>query len=158
MSQADLSLLEKQLQAKADELARYDREIAERREALEKLKDSERQRPLRSSEEPLRGERPWSFQVLGLRADDRLPTKTFECCDESEALRCYAATTPDPRFPNKQIDLVKFKVRVVCLNAADREAARQLDVRIATARAKFLGGLTLSKEEAKLLENMPVLS
>lgn len=146
------SLEERLAKLEAAEAAMKAREEAlqAREESLLAQKDSSALRPIRPSEAVTIGN-GYKFEVSPANPTDNLPKKEIDCCDESEAIRWYIATTSDPEKPGKQLDPVKYQLKVKCLDprkAADRAAA----LRLAGIRAKAARQGMLTDEEQRLFD------
>jgi hypothetical protein len=125
-------------------------ELLEMQEKMRAAEDSDRLRPVRPSEAVCVGN-GYLFVVTGKKDSDGLPRKEIRCCDESEALRWYVATTPNPKNPTKQVDPVTFHLDVKCMDAT-RNEHRQRDLRLSVLRAKSDRGVPLTPEEQQTLE------
>jgi hypothetical protein len=123
--------------------------LAEKEEALRSNEDSGALRPVRPSEIVCVGE-GFLFEVGPVKADSGLPTKEIACCDETEAIRWYVATTASPENPTKQVDPVKHQLRAVC-NDPSRQDRRRRDLQLAAVRAKAERGNVLTPEEEQML-------
>jgi hypothetical protein len=139
-----------ELAAKEAALAKREKELQEREVAVAAAEDSSKTRPLRATENVYRGEFPYKFQVKSVNNNPAVPTKEIECCDESEAKRWYQVTTPHPKNPTKQIDLVTFPVDVICLSPERAERLGKAK-RIAGISKRLEAGFALSKEDQALL-------
>jgi hypothetical protein len=139
-----------ELAAKEAALAKREKELQEREVAVAAAEDSSKTRPLRATENVYKGEFPYRFQVKSVNNNPEVPTKEIECCDESEAKRWYQVTTPHPKNPTKQIDLVTFPVDVICLSPERAERLGKAK-RIAGVNKRLEAGFALSKEEQALL-------
>jgi hypothetical protein len=140
----------KRLEVAEAALKEREKAVKEQEEALAAQKDSGAQRPIRPSEAVTFGE-GYKFEVGPIAANTGLPRKEIECCDESEALRWYVATTSSPKHPGKQVDPVAFPLQVKCLDPR-REEDRKISLRIAMIRAKSERGNALTKEEESILD------
>jgi hypothetical protein len=140
----------KRLEAAEAALKEREKAVEKQEEALAAQKDSGAQRPIRPSEAVTVGE-GYKFQVGPIAANTGLPTKEIDCCDESEALRWYVATTGHPKNPTKQVDPVSYPLWVKCVDQR-REENRKISLRIAMIRAKSERGNALTQEEESILD------
>jgi hypothetical protein len=131
-------------------LREREKALEAREESLANAKDSGAVRPVRPSEAVCVGE-GYEFEVKPTKADSTLPTKTISCCDESEAIRWYVATTPSPENAGKQVDPVKHPLKATCLDAR-RESQRKQTLMLANLRAKAERGNMLTAQEQAMLD------
>lgn len=151
-AEPQVSLEDRLAKLEAAEAAMKAREeaLTAREESLLAQKDSSALRPIRPSEAVTIGN-GYKFEVSPVNPAHNLPKKEIECCDESEAIRWYVATTSDPEKPGKQLDPVKYQLTVKCLDprkAADRAAA----LKLASIRAKAARQGILTDEEQRLFD------
>lgn len=130
-------------------LAEREKSLTEREESLRSAEDSSAIRPVRPSEVVCVGD-GYLFEVSPVKPESGLPKKEIRCCDESEALRWYVATTASPDNPTKQVDPVKYQLKAVC-NDPTRTHKRQQDLKLAAIRAKAERGNPLTAEEEQAL-------
>lgn len=81
-----------------------------------------------------------------------LPTKTVRCCDESEAIRWYAVTTPHPSQPGKALDTAKY--RCIATNKEEEKRVKRiaLEHRKVYLRNQYKNGSKeLTTEELELI-------
>lgn len=138
------------LEAAEASLREREKEISEREEAIRAQQDSSAVRPVRPSEVVCVGE-GYEFTVSPMKADSPLQSKTIRCCDESEAIRWYVATTQSPENPGKQVDPVKHPLRAVC-NDPKREQRRKEALILSSLRAKAERGNLLTEDEQRMLD------
>jgi hypothetical protein len=114
-------------------------------------------RAVRPSERVLRGD-GYKFTVGPIGKGSSLPIKTIECCDESEALRWYCATTedPDPKKKGKQVDPTHAKLQVECVDPR-RSKSVLTQQRVGYLRRKMEGGQVLTETEEKELQDAGIL-
>jgi hypothetical protein len=155
----DSGSIEKMMQelaAKEAALAKREKELQQREVAVAASEDSSKTRPLRATENVYKGEFPYTFEVRSVNNNPDVPTKQIECCDESEAKRWYQATTPHPKNPTKQIDLVTFPVNVTCLSPERAERLGKAK-RLAGITKRLEAGFALSKEDQALLSEAQLM-
>jgi hypothetical protein len=140
----------RELEAREAAIAKKEKEVADREMAIVAAEDSSKTRPLRATEDVFKGDFPYLFQVKSVNNNPEVKTKTVECCDESEAKRWYQVTTPHPKNPTKQIDLVVYPVDVVCLSP-ERELRFSKEKRLSHALKRLEAGFSISKEDQQLL-------
>jgi hypothetical protein len=147
-----LSLEERLARLEAAEASLREREKAvnEREESLKAAEDSGAVRPVRPSEAVCVGD-GYEFEVSPAKADSTLPAKRIRCCDESEAIRWYVATTASPENAGKQVDPVKHPLRAVCKDPR-RDERRKQALLLASLRAKSERGNMLTEEEQAMLD------
>lgn len=138
------------LEAAEASLKEREKELSDREEAIRARQDSSAVRPVRPSEVVCVGE-GYEFVVSPMKADSPLQAKTIRCCDESEAIRWYVATTQSPENPGKQVDPVKHPLKATC-NDPKREQRRKEALILASLRAKSERGNLLSEPEQELLD------
>lgn len=112
-------------------------------------------RAVRPSERVLKGD-GYKFRVSPMGKNDGLPAKEVECCDESEALRWYCATTEDPKKKGKQVDPTHAKLQVECIDPR-RAKSVQKQQRVSYLRRKIELGQVLTEAEEKELEEAGIL-
>ena len=147
-----------------EDLRDADRLIAEKQAELAKLdamlKDREQKASggIVASGGPLRGN-GYKFRVgpRDQKWSAQLPAEDVEACDESEALRWYAATHQDPEKPGRALDTVKVPLKVEIVGGAEVRAAALRDAhKEATIRAKFNRTGQLAEEEYRWMEERGV--
>ncbi len=95
----------------------------------------------------------YEFEVFCVDATAGLPRKTVRCCDESEAIRWYAQTTPHAKQPGKALDTAKYRCTARCLEEPRRQAKIILEHKKAFLRMQLKnnGAKDMSAEDLRLI-------
>lgn len=108
---------------------------------------------LSNSAKPYAGEAGgYKFQIGPLDSVKypHLRTVTENAVDESEMIRWYAATNEHPPGSKRRLDILKIKLRVICIDAR-REKLIAHRKRIAAIRAKIDAGSALNDRDEETL-------
>jgi hypothetical protein len=147
-----------------EDLRDADRLIAEKQAQLEKLEAAIKEKEARAAGGVVVDGAPFRGNGYKFRVGPRDPKwaatlrpEDIEACDESEAMRWYAATHQDPERPGRALDTVKVALQVEIIGGAEKraEALREAH-KEATLRAKFAKTGQLTDEETRWMEERGV--
>jgi hypothetical protein len=140
-----------------NELAEIKAKLAEAEAKVAELTRSQEeganQKSVRPSENVVKGD-GYKFEVGPRNDKTGLAKKHIVCCDESEAIRWYIATTEDPTRRGKQVDPVKVPLMAVCVDRKRREEEIKKQKRRAFLRGKIDNGHPISNDEIAELEKV----
>lgn len=80
-----------------------------------------------------------------------LPVVEMKACDESEMIRWYCATTHDPPKSGKQVDPVKVRLKVECLDKGRADLIWRKQ-HLSNIRSKLASGSPLTGKEQDMLD------
>lgn len=103
------------------------------------------------ADQPVGTEDGYLFEVRCIDKNAQLPTKKVRCCDESEAIRWYAVTTPHQAQPGRALDTAKFRCVAVCLEEPKRLQRIANERKKAFLRKQYESGKDLKPEELELI-------
>lgn len=144
----ELELMAK-LEAKERDLAKAEQQLAET------IANETSGLRVRTEERgPYRGENGgWMFRIAPFDKEKfpHLAPVEMKACDESEMIRWYCATHQDPPKSGKQVDPVKVRLKVECLDKGRASLIWQKQ-QLSNIRAKLASGSPLTEKEQKMLD------
>lgn len=144
----ELELMAK-LEAKERDLAKAEQQLAE------SIANETSGLRVRTEERgPYRGDSGgWLFRIEPFDKEKfpHLKPVEIKACDESELIRWYCATHQDPPKSGKQVDPVKVRLKVECLDKGRQDLIWRKQY-LSNIRAKLAAGSPLTQKEQSILD------